>query len=76
MEALVICKNLKIFNYVCVAFGLDKHRVDYIENERDMQGIDPKTPVFTYFSAGFPDWYFEMDKPLRFKHVINLPELK
>ena len=78
MASLIICKNYEVFHIVCNLYGFDPKEVNFVEGIQDIEGRDPETPVFKYYSAGFPYWLTPavMDRiNERFQHKFDLPEI-
>ena len=79
MTPLIICKNHNVFMSVCEKYGFNPKRVQFAGYFHDIDGRDAETPIFKYFSAGYPDWWTSKARnfvAVKFKNVIWLPEIE
>ena len=56
MKPVIICKDYRIFRIVCDMYGFDPKRVQFASEEMFLRGLDRATPIFKYYSAGYPYW--------------------
>lgn len=78
MKSILICRDYRIFRLVCDMYGFDPKKVCFAVDEFSLQGIHPETPIFKYYSAGYPHWLTPLVSERlasKFKNRFDLPEI-